>query len=203
MTPERQAVLEAIKDMVKERDPRLKVEALDAVSTLARRYPVALTGSLSVLNPLVQIRVTDDEEWEVIKTRIDVRREKEGLDPCWPPPAPEKFSDRYNEYQRNLMQEIRARCRRATVIENMQRSEATQLRGNARLEFERKTQLAWGKRRDAVLEKAREAAGGTWNREARRAVTDEFWAAIDKELDNMEARARTEQVQPAHRRKAK
>lgn len=201
MTPERQAVLDAIKDLVADEDPRPKLEALEAVYTLARRYPVALVGSMSHLNPLIQVRLASDEEWEVIKVRIDVRREKEGLDPCWPPPAPTKFTERYNEYQKNLMQAIRDRTRRASAIENMLRGPKDQLRGNTRIEFERRVHLDWGRRRDALLADARERAGEKWTREMRRALTDKFWHDVDVELAAREAHARIETIKPAHLRK--
>ena len=200
MTPDRTTILAAIKDLVNDKSPRFKLEALDAVTQVARRYPVELTGALAVLNPLVHMRLTDDEEWEATKTRIDVRREKEGLEPCWPPAKPPKFTDRYNEYQRELMQEIRARCRRASTIENLQRRPDDALRGNPRLEFERRTHLEWAKRRDAMLEAAREKWDGPMPRQARRELTDAFWAAVDMELDAMERRARQESVKPATKR---
>lgn len=202
MTPERQAVLNAIKDLVQDEDPRPKLEALEAVFPLLRRYPIALTGAWSILNPLLYLRLEDEEEWEVAKTRIDVRREKEGRSLCWPSPKPPKFEERYNEYQRVLMQEIRARGRRASSIENMQRAATDQIRGNARQEFERTMQHKWGARRDALLEQARQRSGGRLSREERRRITDEFWAGIDLELDRLEEKVRREHLKPAHQRRS-
>lgn len=200
MTPDKQLVLEAVNDLIADPDPRPKVEAMDAVYQLSNRHPVRLAGHLSVLNPLLTIRRADEQAWEGIKRLIDEKRALRGLRPCWSEPEPEAFLDRKPAYQRDLMRERRYRMGRASNIENMQRPAHEQLRGDARMDFERMAHNKWAARRDEFLAKAVEAQGSPLTRARAAELRDEFWRMIDAELDEKERLVRQELTKPLSQR---
>lgn len=71
MTPTREALLEAINDLIHDPDPRVKKSALDSVISVGKNYPVRLTGDMRVLNPLVDLALADPDAWEAVKKLID------------------------------------------------------------------------------------------------------------------------------------
>lgn len=199
MPTDREALLEAVNDLIHDPDPRLKKDALDAIAPVAKLYPVRLAGEMKVLNPLVVLRNTDQTAWEAVKKLIDKKRELGSLPVLWPEPGKPKFDIR--EYQRQLMAQIRERTSRACELENLQRSDRDRLIGNARLEFMRQTGLAWGKRRDALLASAAADAGRKLTKPEQDAIRDTFWATVDRELDERESAIRLELLKPVHQRR--
>lgn len=184
MPVDKSALLDAVNDLIRDANPKVKVEAMDALFALTRRYPARLTDSLEVLNPLLDLRAEDPPAYEGVQRLIDSKRRAAGLPPCWPEPEPERFDK--TEYQRQLMAQRRVRAGRALAIENYQRPERDRLMGNARLEFERRTLSSWGKRLDGILQKARVAEGGKLIRERQDEIRDAFWASVDAALDRAE-----------------
>lgn len=200
MTVDKQALLDAVNDLIADDAPRAKLEALDVVYEVSRRHPVKLTGDMAVLNPLLTLRREDELGWENVKTMIDAFRAKAGKPPCWPAPKPERFIDRKNEYQRAFMLRKRERMLRASEIENLQREPHERLIGNARLDFERRVAAHWAELRDAALEKARLANGGKLSRDEAADIRDAFWGRVDAELDAKEEAVRRELLKPKHMR---
>lgn len=198
MTVDKQALLDAVNDLVKDPDPTYKLAAMDAVFALRRNYPVILSGELRVLNPLIHLRIQDPERYGAVQELIDEKRSTTGKSPCWPEAEDLRFDK--VEYQRQLMAVRRARSGRAVEIENSQRSEKDRLIGNARLEFERVTLAAWGERVRAAVEKAKENAGGKLPKLEQDAVREAMWSQIDAEMDDREERVRRELLKPAHLR---
>lgn len=202
MTPEKQALLDAINNLVEDASPGYKRDAMEAVSRLRPTYPVAFTGKLRVLNPLLDMQLDAPAAWERIKHLIDDRRAKLDLEPIWPEPGRVLFKDRKNEYQRNLMASIRERCNRAVEIENMQRPEKDRLKGNPRTEFMKTVNHEWAKRRDAAIHAAAQAAlPARLSRDQISTVRDRFWESIDRELDEREELVRQEILKPVHLRR--
>lgn len=201
MSTDKQALLEAINDLIHDRSAEFKVNALIEVAKLNRVYPVKLAGHMSVLNPLVTLQKEDEEAWEKIKRLIDNKREIAGFEPLWPVSKPQSFAERKNEYQRQLMAKRRERANRAADIENMQRSERDQLIGNARLEFMRTVTNTWGKQRDARIEQAKAAAGHKLTKAELDSIRDRFWESVDAQLDEKEELVRREILKPPHLRK--
>lgn len=199
MDIDRNALLDAVNDLIAEDDPRYKVEALDATFALAKLYPVRLARQLSVLNPLLDLRNSDPESYRNIQKLIDTKREGAGRVPCWPEAPQEKFDK--TEYQRQLMAVRRERAGRAAEIENSQRPERDKLRGNPRLEFERQVLASWGDELDAQLEIARTASGGKLTKAQQDAIRTRFWENVDKTLSDREELVRKEMLKPLHQRR--
>lgn len=199
MSTDKQALLEAVNDLIQDHAAALKVTALDEVAKLKRRYPIKLTGELAILNPLLNLMSDDPDAWEQVKILIDKKRALLEFEPLWPAPKKVTFADRKNEYQAKLMARIRERANRAVEIENMQRPERDRLIGNARLEFMRLTTNKWGKERDARIA-AEKAAAGKLTKAQIDAIRDKFWLSVDEMLDEKEALVRKEILKPAHQR---
>lgn len=199
MSTDKQALLEAVNDLIQDHAAAIKVTALDEVAKLKRRYPIKLTGELAILNPLLNLMSDDPDAWEQVKRLIDTKRALLEFEPLWPAPKKVTFADRKNEYQAKLMARIRERANRAVEIENMQRPERDRLIGNARLEFMRITTNNWGKERDARIA-AEKAANGKLTKAQIDAIRDKFWQSIDDMLDAKEIVVRKELLKPAHQR---
>lgn len=201
MSTDKQALLEAVNDLIQDEGANFKVTAMEEVAKLQRQYPVKLSGELAVLNPMLRLMAADGDAWEQVKKLIDEKRAVAGFSPLWPGPKKETFADRKNEYQRQLMARIRERANRAAEIENMQRPERDRLIGNARLEFMRITTNGWGAQRDAEIAAAKQLAGGRLSKPQIDAVRDKFWASVDAHLDEKEELVRKELLKPAHQRR--
>lgn len=169
-------------------------EALEAVTRLATRYPVKLSGDASVLNPLVALSVADPDKFKAVMEFIDRERLKRGFDAFMAPP---KASAKENKvaYMREFMDQKRLRQRKALDIENMRRPEKDRLVGNARMEFMRRASLRWKDLRDEALARAT-PTGGTLTAKQRSDVLDRFWAAVDEDLEHKMAEARKYQLNP-------
>lgn len=198
MATDKDALLAAVNDLVKDADPSYKLAAMDAVFALRRNYPVSLTGELRALNALISLRQEDEEKYGAVQELIDDKRQALGFTPCWPEPTEVRFDK--GEYQRQLMAIRRARSGRAVEIENAQRTEKDRLMGVARLEFERVTLAAWGERVKAAVERAKTAAGGTLPKAQQDAIRENTWKQIDAELDAREEAVRREFLKPVHQR---
>jgi hypothetical protein len=199
MSVDKQAMLDAVNDLIFDPNPQFKLGALEAAAALARRYPVQLTTELAVLNPLLQVMVTDQDGFRNMQRLIDSKRKLLGSHPCWPEPEPERFDK--GEYQRNLMQRRRERAGRASRIENMQRPTKDALRGSNRLDFEELQLATWGHALDNHIQAARQAAGGKLSKPETDAIRTRYWAATDAQLSEKEELVRMEMLKPAKDRR--
>jgi hypothetical protein len=196
---DRANLLAAVNDLIADPNPVYKLEAFETVATLNRNYPVRLTGELAVLNPLLEIRISDAAKWANLQGFIDAKREVNGMEPLWPPEAPRKFDK--TSYQRELMALRRARSGRAVEIENLQRPEGEKIRGVDRLEFERRQLAAWGQECKGQIEAARKHRGGHLTKDQTDLIRMRYWENLDKALDEREAAVRAELLKPAHKRR--
>lgn len=188
--PQSDALLAAIEDLVNEPEPRYKRDALAALEEINRVYPMRFAGALEVLNPLAAIMLNSSKEFDRIALLIESRRTAAGKELMWPPPEPEKFNRIAN--QRRIMRERRARSARALTYENAVRADKDKLVGKARLTFEDAVLAKWGRQLDHKLESARIQNGGPLSREATQRIREAHWAAVDAELDELEAARRRE-----------
>ena len=197
MSHTKQELLNAINDLVQDDNPGVKLEAMSAISDMRRRYPVNLTGELSVLNPLLELD-DDPERLEAVRALIDREREKLGKHPCWPETV--ATFDK-NAYQRELMQQRRLRAGAAVEIENMQRPEKDQLRGSKRLDFENYALNLWGAELQARVDAARASHGGKLKREQVSAIRERYWTEIDEWLEVARGQIRSETMKATHQRR--
>lgn len=201
MAIDKQALLEAVNDLIEEARPQQKLEALEVVYEVLRRHPVRLAGPMAVLNPLLTLRQEDPDGWDRVKGLIDSKRRLAGREPCWPEPEPVKFIDRKNEYQRAFMLRKRERLSRVSKIENLQREPKDQLVGNVKQDFERRWQGLRADELNALIEKARQAAGGRIKKAVADTIRDQFWTKVDADLDALEDAVRAELLKPKHMRR--
>lgn len=200
MTTQKHALLEAVNDLINEKDGQFKVTALEEVSRLSGNYPVQMSGEMATLNPLLGLMHDDPSSWDNVKKLIDAKRAVLGYEPLWPEPKKPLFKDRKNEYQRELMAKRRERAYRALALEDAQRGEHAALKGNPRLEFIKVTEANWGRMKNAEIEAARDRAGGHLKKAQIDAIRERVEAEIDAELTRREDRLRLELLKPPHQR---
>ena len=167
-------------------------ELFDALQTVirlsaARKLPVALTGAAEPLNALVTLHMTDRPAYDRTLALIEDRRARAGYPPLVAPPQ-DSFDKR--SYMRNFMDRKRQRMNRAVELENLDRPERDKLRGTARLDFCDAQAAKWKKELDNRLKAARAAAGGAISKTVDGTLREQFWAWVDAQLDEAEAKAR-------------
>lgn len=157
-------------------------ETLIEAVRVANKLPIKLTGDAARVNPLLWLAQTNYPKFEEILERIDMMRVKAGVSTL----EPKGFQK--NPYQAEFMAQKRLRQSRALRLENAQRPARDHLKGNAKLEFERVVQAQWKKQLDAMIGKARTAAGGArLKKEMLDSIRERFWAGVDTALDEKEA----------------
>lgn len=162
----------------------LHTTLVEAVS-VSRKLPIRLTGFPACMNPLLWLAQTDYPSFEKVMEQVDLVRAKTGLQ------ALGRKGFQKNEYQSDFMAQKRLRTGRAARIENMGRPPRDQLRGDARLTFERTVQAQWKKQLDALIDKARTAGGGArLKKDVLDNLRSRFWAGVDTALDEKEVNAK-------------
>lgn len=181
------ALAGAVEALIEREDAHQLLDAVEATARLRRNYKVELSGDTAMLNPLVDLAVSDPEAFGRVLHLIDVKRVTRGKVPLVPPK-----SDRFDktEYMRNFMDAKRQRQRRAVSIENMTRPDRDALRGRTRLDFMDAQAAKWKLELDARLERARAASDGTLNKDVLSATRSLFWQWVDDQLDQAEQAAR-------------
>jgi hypothetical protein len=190
-------LIDAVNFLVLSPDAQTAYNSMLAIANLAKVHPVALTGTAAVLNPLLHLRLSDEEAYDRVLALVEGKRRAAGAAPLERP-----ATDRFDkiEYMREFMDAKRQRQRRAAEIENMLRSEPDKLIGRARLDFMDGQSAKWKQELDARLEKAREMKGGRLPRAQVEAIRAAFWRSVDDRLDTLEEFARKEQLKPPHLR---
>lgn len=194
-----QSLLTAVNTLIATDRHHFMAEAIEAVAAMNTRYPVQFSGKLAVLNPLLRLRIEDDNSFEKVKQLVDSKRQVEGLPPVWPGPEKEKFDK--VEYQRQLMAMRRRIAKAALEIENAQRPERDRLIGSARLEFENKVLADWGAELERRVEAMRDEAGGRLSKEATSAYRRQYWANVEASLEGRHELLRKELMKPVHLRR--
>lgn len=190
-------LIDAVNFLVLSPDAQTAYNSMLAIANLAKMHPVALTGTAAVLNPLLRLRLIDEEAYDRVFALVEGKRQAAGATPLERP-----ATDRFDkiEYMREFMDAKRQRQRRAAEIENMLRLEPDRLIGRARLDFMDGQSAKWKQELDARLEKAREMKGGRLPRVQVEAIRAAFWRSVDDRLDTLEEFARKEQLKPPHLR---
>jgi hypothetical protein len=171
----------AIQDLVNEENPRFKREALDALVAFNHNLPARFTGTLAVLNPVVDLMLGPVDKFNQIAVLIETRRLAAGLPLLWPPREQARFDKRI--YQANYMAERRRRAAQAVSIENAKRGERNPLEGPSRIEYERKVTSAGARERDRQVRAARASSGGHMSHEQTLLLRQNFWARVDEDLN--------------------
>lgn len=177
----------ALAALIERDDAAWLYDALQAVIRLQTQYPVALTGSAAVVDPVRQFALSNPDALPRLVSLVDAKRAARGLPPLVPPPD-DKFDK--TEYMRDFMEKKRQRLRRAVEIENFARPERDALRGRARLDYMDTQAAKWKAELDARIKRAREAAGGPLDRELLVTLRSQFWTWVDSQLDDAEEAAR-------------
>ncbi len=201
MSEELHSLLDAVNCLITNDDAVEFFNALTAILPNARAFDARFTGTRAVLNPLVDLAVSDSEKFASVLDLIETKRAASGK-----PRLQQNTQPGYDktDYMRDFMQQKRDRERRAVEIENLMRKPTEQLSGRARLDFMQVQSGKWKAGRDAALAAAREHAGGKrLTKPQMQSVIAAFWAKVDKELDDLEELARHQVVTPINQRKRK
>lgn len=162
---------------------------LTASPLLARHKELALVGEAAPLNRLAKYKVSHPDTYASIIGLVEAKREAAGFTPLVQ--AVEERFDK-SAYMQQFMQQKRERQRRAADIENLQRSERDKLVGRSRVDFMQRQSAIWKTERDAMLNRAKEAAKPRpLKKEEIDLVVDSFWQKVDARLDELEALARS------------
>lgn len=183
MDNKREALLRAVSRLVEDPDAVRLFDSLSTIARLARVHPVRMTGDAEDLNPLLDLSLEDPTAYERVLALIESKRARLGHGALVPPK--ETGFDKA-DYMRQFMDQKRQRQRRAAAIENMLRPERDKLVGRARLDFMDIRAAEWKSELDVLLARARESLGQRLPREHLDAVRSQFWASIDKRLDDLE-----------------
>lgn len=185
----KELLLSAVNLLIRSPNAHELMSALDATYSLARIHPVRLSGEAAALNPLLDLRINDEQTFSNVLALVETKRRELGYEPLQRLKV-EKFDK--TEYMRAFMDRKRERQRRAAAIENMLRPPKDALRGRSRLDFMDRCSHNWKKELDALLEKSRAAHGGRLTKEQIELIRDQFWNNVDSYLDKLEAEARSE-----------
>lgn len=186
----------AARRLVKGDDAEDQFKILDAVIRKAAGLPVKLTGRYTPMNPLLQLRQADSPTYDTVMGWVTDKRKQLNL-----PPLKDEQSEVRREYMREFMAAKRQREGRAVEIENMLRSDNDRLRGTARMEFVRRQSAMWKKERDKLLAAERKAAGTEHiPSDVYSQTLKNFWANVDRQLDEMEELTREEMRRPLTQR---
>ena len=150
---------------------------------LPLKLPVKLTGEAAVLNPLLAMARRDRETFTRVIDLIETKRADRELPPLRGLAEKAKFDK--NTYQAELMAERRSRAVKAVDIENLRRPPSSQLVGHPRMEFMRVQQGKWMEQLNVHL--TAQKTGKTMTKAQRQAISEPFWAQVDRELEEAEA----------------
>lgn len=190
-TNEKAALAEAIEALIESTDAKdIYKKMLWVLELSAKGLPVQLTGRPSVLNPLMNLFLTDAPTAERVMELVERKRTE--LDQ---PPLDESTFDR-NAYMRELMAMRRERLSRLTKLVNELRSDHDKIKGTARLEFEQVHAQRWFAVRNEREDAMRERLGRRLTQDERRGVIQRFWADVDAELASLEEFVRQEVRKP-------
>jgi len=186
---------EAANTLIEDSNATALYQQMMGVHELARRgVPVGLTGHAAILNPLLDLMLTDNPAAERLMQLIERKRSESGL-----PSLDDKGFDRKG-YMRELMAVKRERQRRLVELVNQLRSDSDKLRGPARLEFERIHAARWFDVRQEREDQLRDTLGRRLSLDERTNIIRALWLEVDSELDALEEFVRAEIRKPLHNR---
>lgn len=183
MDDQKQHELDAANLLLKAPDAPALFKMLMEVLALPDRLKVKLADDAAPLNPLLALARRDRNRFDRLIAVIEDKLAALGRDPLAPPNAPKVFDK--NEYQRELMAQIRQRTFKAAATENLRRPPSGQLVGHARLDFMKAQHRKWMSRLEAHLAAAK--TGKTMTKARRQELSTVFWEQIDRELEAEEA----------------
>lgn len=186
----KELLLAAVNLLIRSPDAHEHLAALEALVPVARTFNVQLMGPAAPLNALLELKLKDPDRYERMLDLVEAKRREAGFDELRPQREAGRFDK--TEYMRSFMAAKRERQRRAAFIENLIRPQRDRLVGRSRIEFMERQSSKWKRELDERVNRAREAQGGRLSKETLEVLRTQFWADIDKYLDDLEAEARKE-----------
>jgi len=197
MVYDKQQLAEAVNDLIESSDAKAAYKKLMWVHDVASKdIPVRLTGRLAVLNPLLDLLLSDYEAADRVLDLVDRKRTTAGM---------ESLSDQgfdRKKYMREMMAGKRARQRRLVELWNQLRPAKDAVKGTARMEFERIHAARWQDVRQEREDALRESKGSRLTVEERTEIIAQLWRDVDAELDALEDYVQSEFRKPATARGA-
>lgn len=190
MQDSRELLAEAANVLIDDDDAPEMYKKLLWVHDVARKgVPVRLTGRPSVLNPILDLMLTDFPKAERVIQLIERKRAESHMDPLI-----EAFNRR--SYMRELMASKRERESRLLKLVNQLRSEHDKIRGLAALEFKRTHGNRWHAVRLERESAMRSSVGRRLTIEELDTLRSQLWADVDSELNDLENFVREELRKP-------
>lgn len=184
-TDDTEALVTALNVLINSDDARHLYLSLMTVAGLRIAHQVWFSDDAAVLNPLLALARRNPKRLETLIEKVDAKRREALKAPLVD--APDDGFDK-TEYMRQFMYEKRLRERRAAELENLQRDPKDRLIGRPRLAFMETQAAKWKAELDSRMKAARAALGGKrLPLETDRTLREQFWAGIDKALDDLEA----------------
>ena len=190
----KEALLGSINLLIRSPEAHSYLAALDALYPVAKTHPVRLNGVAALLNPLLEVRLVNDDLYERMLDLVDAKRRDAGYDRLRA--KHERFDK--TEYMRHFMAAKRERLRRAAAIENMLRPERDRLIGRSRLDFMDRQAGVWKRELDRLIDRVRATHDdGRLSKDDLDTLRAQFWDGVDKYLDDLEVEARKTQGRPS------
>lgn len=192
MAPEDKAALaEAVNTLINDIEAEQLLKQLTGVHDLAKRgVPVRLVGRPSVLNPILDLWIKDEDAAERIFQLVNRKRAELELTPIG------DYDIARRSYMRELMAQKRERGRRLVALTNRLRADTDQLKGTTRMEYERAHANRWYEVKKERELAARERFGRRLTAKELADVSTQLWQEVDAELDAYEDFVRVEERKP-------
>lgn len=186
---------EAANALIEDSDAQAIYKQMLGVYELAKKgVPVQLTGRPAVLNPLLDMMLTDFPAAERVVQLIERKRSEGGMTPL-----DDSVFDR-KAYMRELMAQKRARQAKLVELVNMLRSDKDKIKGAPRMEFERIHAARWFDVRQEREDELRTRLGRRLTEDERTGIIRQLWVDVDTELAQLEEFVQAEMRKPLHSR---
>lgn len=185
------AIADAVNTLIVDVDAKTLFAQMQGVLEVAsRNIPVQLVGRPAVLNPLLNLALTDEAAYDRVMDLVDRKRTEANL-----APLQEMELDR-KAYMREFMAVRRERLRRLVDTVNQLRSEQDKIRGSLRLQLEQAHAARWKDEKDAREQALRRKLGRRLTIDERQAIAAQLWEEVDLELADLEVFVNDELKKP-------
>lgn len=185
-------LVEAVNTLVSDPDAvRLYKQMLLVYEAAAKGIPVRLTGRPAVLNPMLELMLSDYETASNVLDLIDSKRDKAGLGEL-----DEDGDFARRPYMSSLMARRRERLRRVVDAINLLRPANDAIRGAARVNYEQMVARRWNAAKTEKEAAARERLGRRLTKDERKRMTDQHWDEVEAEITDLEDFTQTELRKP-------
>lgn len=159
---DQQRITEAVNYLIQAKNYDSLVREIEGLVARWDTHPMAYAGELSPLNSLLDVALSNPDQFGRLRKLIEDKRRL----------VPE---DGRNQYQREKMRERRSRVYKALELQSLK---GFPVKGAARTKWVKDLEARWRKERDQFI-----AAKGDLDWKGRNEAAAEFWSQIEANLD--------------------